>query len=213
MPCLPPALLIWLLLSLSVGAHPNPQNAMWVQFEPSCIRVALDVSLQELAAAQGMKVKEGAPLDAAELLPAAEAHRAYLLQHLNVSIGTLALSGSVLTVSPPAKTVDPERTFYQYELEYPFSAPPPYEVRFYHDMLKEWPYAPGIPWEVGYIVRTKRSDSDTVSSWLLSSQKNTDLLTGWGNVEGPPLQKGAEQSPEDSFLKKLWQAFLRFFQP
>jgi len=185
---------------------------MWVQFEPSRIHVALDVSLQELAAAQGIEVKEDSALDATKLLPAAEAHPAYLLRHLTVSIGTLTLPGSVMKITPHAKTADPERTFYRYELEYPFPGTPPSEVRFYHDMLKEWPYAPGIPWEVGYIVRTKRSDSDMVSSWLLSSQKPTDLLTGWGTAEQPPQQKGAEPSPEDSLLKRLWRAALLFLE-
>lgn len=200
--------LLWITLGISADAHPNQQNAMWVQFEPALVHVAVDVSLKELAAAAGIEAVEGADPEDAKLFQAAEAHRDYVLRHLTVSIGTAVLSGRVLKLSPPVKTGDPEKTFFQYELEYPFDLPPPREVRFEQDMLKERPYAPGVPWDISYIVRTKCAGSDRVSSWLLSFQKPADFLTGWDSADLP-----REATPENSPLKNLWLAIRRLWEP
>ena len=200
--------LLWIILGLSAEAHPNQQNAMWVQFEPALVRVAVDVSLKELGAAAGIEAMEGEVPVEAKFFPAAEAHRDYVLQHLTVSIGTAVLSGRVLNLSPPAKMGDPEKTFFQYELEYPFNLPLPREVRFEQDMLKERPYAPGVPWDISYIVRTKCAGSDRVSSWLLGFQKPADFLTGWDAVDLP-----REVVPENSPFKKLWMAIRRLWEP
>lgn len=200
--------LLWITLGISANAHPNQQNAMWVQFEPGLVHVAVDVSLKELSAAAGIEAVEGAAPEDAQFFQAAEAHCDYVLRHLTISIGTAVLSGRVLKLSPPAKMGDPEKTFFQYELEYPFDLPPPREVRFEQDMLKERPYARGVPWDISYIVRTKCAGSDRVSSWLLSFQKPTDFLTGWGSVDLP-----REVAPENSPLKRLWIAILRLWEP
>jgi hypothetical protein len=103
---------------------------------------------------------------------------------------------------------DPERTFFQYELEYPYAGARPSEVIFYHEMLKEWPYSPDTPWDVSYIVRAKRQGSDVVNSWLLSFQKSTTLPTGFAEE----TQKGTgaiTPAEAPSFLKDFWQSLLR----
>ena len=37
--------------ALAAHAHPNLQNAMWVQFEPRLVRVAVNVSAREISVA------------------------------------------------------------------------------------------------------------------------------------------------------------------
>ncbi len=205
------SLLPWLALCLGAEAHPNPQNAMWVQFEPSQIHLALDVSLQELSAAWSAPAQ--APLEAGPepFLGAAQQHQAYILDHLVISVGTNRLTGSVTKISPPAKMGDPERTFFQYELQYPLPGAAPKTVWFYQDMLKEWPYAPGTAWNISYIVRTKRAGLDSVTSWLLSPGKPMEFLTGWdADSQNPPdASREIKPQPEPGFFKNALQHLRR----
>ncbi len=167
-------------LVITAEAHPNLQNVMWVQFEPKAIRVAVNVSLKELSVTSGASFSEGLSLQDPVLDEAARRHRDYLLQHLSLSTGPDVLNGKVVRLVPPPKMADPEQTYFQYELEYSWKGEPTAEVVFSHDMLKEWPYEPGVAWDVSYVVRTKRTDSDEVTSWLLRYHQPSALLTGWG---------------------------------
>lgn len=166
---------IFLACVLAANAHPNLQNAMWVQFEEKCTRVAVNVSVKEIAVAQQISTDA----DEAALTAAAEKHEDYLLSHLVISAGGKSLTGRVVKVAPPFKQGDPENTFFQYEIEYALDGPPPAEVAFFHTMLNEWPYAAGESWNVSYIVRTKRAGMTEVSSRLLPKQQQTIFATGW----------------------------------
>lgn len=180
---------------------------MWVQFEPSQVHVAIDVSLKELAAAWSVADKQEGPPDAADFLEPAQKHKSYILDHLVISSETTPLKGRVIKVSPPPIMADPERTFFQYELEYPLSGPPPRELNFYHEMLKEWPYAPDTAWDVSYIIRAKRQGSEIVNSWLLGFQKSVPISTGYG--ENPREAEPPARSPkESSLIQKLWHSLL-----
>ena len=167
------------LLATPVWAHPNLQDSMWVQFEPERVHVAVNVSLKEISVAQGVAISESGGAEGEALAAAAEKHREYVRLHLRLSATGQDLTGRVLKVTPPPLFTEPDKTFYQYELEYPISGAHPAEVAFYHDMLKEWPYAAGTAWDVNYVVRIKRSDSDEVTSWLLQNQKPAKFPTGW----------------------------------
>jgi hypothetical protein len=191
-------------------AHPDQQNAMWMQFEPTQIHMAIDVSLKELSAVWGIPEAPSPNDDTSKLRWAAEQHQTYLLEHLSLSEGKRRLFGRVVKISPPSVAGDPEKTFVQYELEYPLENASAQEVCVYHDMLKEWPYAPGTPWNIRYIVRAKRSDSDEVRSWLLSAGEPMVLSTGWIAPSSTPLTDPAP-AREESFFKKTWQSVQRFF--
>ena len=162
------ACLLFLVAQLVAHAHPNLQDAMWVQFEPQLVRVAVNVSLKELTVAQSVG---GDAL-------AAERHGDYVLKHLALSIGKTALVGKVIKLTPPPLVADPEQTFFQYELEYPLPGPMPEAVVFFHTMLAEWPYAIGTAWDVSYVVRAKRAGSSEVTSWLLRYSQPTAIATG-----------------------------------
>lgn len=166
---------ILLACVLAANAHPNLQNAMWVVFEEKCARVAVNVSVKEIAVAQRISTDA----DEAALTAAAEKHEDYLLSHLVISSVGKSLTGRVVNVTPPFKQGDPENTFFQYEIEYALDGPPPADVAFFHTMLNEWPYAAGESWNVSYIVRSKRAGMTEVSSRLLPKQQQTIFATGW----------------------------------
>lgn len=168
---------VFLCVNGVAGAHSNLQNAMWAQFESSSIRVAVNVSLREISVAQqiSLDVQSGSDFDA--FTRAVEAHRTYLLAHLQIKADGRVLRGEVLNISKPVEFGDVETTAYQYEMIFPFDGTLPKEVTFYHSMLEEWSYADGVPWNLSYILRTKRADSPETASWLLASRVPTVIET------------------------------------
>lgn len=175
----------WLFLLLATAftaqAHPMLQNAMWVVFAPDRVRVAVNVSMKEIAVAQQMKEAPDGSLDDAALDAAAQKHGSYVLSHLTLRAQDRDLTGQVEKVTPPVLFAGaPEQTFFQYELAYALPAGvPPATVSFRHDMLREWPYAPGQSWDVSYVMRLKRSDLPDIGTGLLRAQAVQDFPTGW----------------------------------
>lgn len=152
---------------------------MWVVFGPDRIRVAVNVSLREVLVAQERGASEGEEYAAASVNAAAEKHRDYVAQHLQLTVAGQPLAGHVTALTPPEIFSTVEKTFFQYSLEYPLTGPPPAAVTFRHDMLREFPYSVGQAWDVSYVTRVKREGSDEVSSWLLRYQQPSELPTGW----------------------------------
>jgi len=189
-------------------AHPNLQNAIWIQFEPTRIHAAVNVSAREISVAQGAALNEkGGVVDEA-FKAAATRHGDYLLHHLKLSAGGRALPGKILSVTPPATYAEPESTFFQYELEYPIEGQLPAEAEISHDMLREWPYAAGTAWDVTYVVRIKRAGSNEVSSCLLTSQKPQTLLTGWAAPAAAAAPAPAETGGWRTFREYLWHGVM-----
>jgi hypothetical protein len=209
-------LLAFLFVTCTAGllAHPNLQNAMWVQFEPKLVRVAVNVSLKELTVASGLVLPEGGAPEAAALA-GADRHKDYLLEHLRLSVGADALPGSVLKVTPPEYFTDPEQTLFQYELEYPYCGKMPTEVVFFHDMLREWSYSENVPWDLSYLVRSKSMGSGEVQSWLLRTRQPSPLPTGLGELAaaGPvPAESPEEGVPRGAALLERLLPLLDPFQ-
>ena len=152
-----PALFTLFVPICAAVAHPFLQNAMWVK---------------ELQVAQETAQPESV---------AAEKHGAYLCAHLELKAAGQTLAGRVTKRTPPPEVAEPEKTFYQYELDYPLAGPPPAQITFSQSMLREFPYAVGTAWDVSYVVRMKRSDSLEISSALLPARRPADFPTGWGS--------------------------------
>ena len=53
---------------------------------------------------------------------------------------TKALAGKITKLTPPPFFAEVEQTYFQYDIEYPLNGEEPSEVRFFHEMPKEWPY-------------------------------------------------------------------------
>ncbi len=165
---------------------------MWVQFEPERVRVAVNVSLKEIQVAQGAESAEAG----------AEKHGAYLASHLELNVAGQALIGQVTKRTPPPEVAEPEKTFYQYELDYPLTGPTPAQITLSHTMLREFPYAAGTAWDVSYVVRMKRSDSSEISTALLRAQQPADFPTGWG-TSSPQAATTARTNGWRTFLEYL----------
>jgi len=169
----------WFGPVLAASAHPILQDTMWVQFEPSLVRVSINVSLKEIYVAQGIPQSSVITSDAAVHNGILDQHGDYILKHLSLSSGKTPLHGSVIKVTPPSSIDDPVQTIFKFELTYAFNGAPPEKITFRNEMLDEQTYAAGTKWDQSYVIRAKRWDRDTVSSWLLTYRETATLPTGW----------------------------------
>lgn len=185
-------LLLLLLTAPALRAHPFIQDSMWVAFGPARVRLAANVSLKEIIVAAGQSVGEDTRAESAFVTAAAEQHRDYVLRHLHLTIAGRELTGRVTAVTPPPDFASLDKSFFQYEIEYPLTGPPPPVITFRHDMLREFPYSAGQAWDVSYVVRVKREGADEITTWLLRQGQPSDLPTGWeaASTKEPPPSQG-----------------------
>lgn len=178
----PGRLLILALLALfgasTAQAHPLLQDAMWVLFGPEKVRLAVNVSARELAVAQKLESTGDDAFAVEHLAAAAERHRDYVVAHLHLRAGERELPGRVVQITPPPLFGNAEQTFFQFELEYPLGDAKPDQIAISHEMLREFPYAPGESWDVTYVMRIKRAGSDEVESALLRAGAPLAFATG-----------------------------------
>ena len=194
--------LAWIGFALAVQAHPLLQDAMWIQFEPSLMRVAVNASLKEICVAQNLPAGLITNLEPAMLNRALEQQSDYVLRHLKFSVGTNVLAGTVIKLTRPPVVAEPEQTFFQFELAYPITGAPPGEVNIENEMLKEYPHAAGAAWDVSYVVRAKCAGDNEATTWLLGCQKPATIPTGWEN----PATPAASIAPSQG-----WRTFCEYF--
>jgi hypothetical protein len=154
------ALAVAIFSAGDAGAHPVSQGALDVVVFPERIAVTARVSMEEVlvAAAYGGQ-KDLSPLEMVQQ------HGEYLLAHLRVAADERRLSGRVVKL--------PERAGGQptYELEYEIAAGARARVAFEEDVLREFEFAPGNPWEASYVVRASRDGRPAVEGLLLTSRE------------------------------------------
>jgi len=147
------------LTAFSVGganAHPVSQGALDIVIFPERVAVTARVSMEEVlvAAAYG-----GKNLSTLEML---RQHGEYLLAHFRVSADRQRLTGRVVKI--------PEQTGGQpvYQLEYEIGGSAPARISLEEDLLREFEFAPGNPWEASYVVRARRGAGQEVEGLLLT---------------------------------------------
>jgi hypothetical protein len=205
-PVLLPFLAVFVLLIAVGDAHPFLQNSLWIQIAPEQIQVAINVSAKELQVAQAAYLANS-EADPESLAAAAEEHRDYLTTHFTLSVHGQPLAGQITRITPPIAFTDPEKTFFQFELAYPLAGPPPAQIALAHSMLREWPYGPGQAWDVSYVVRLKRSDSNAIHTGLLRSGEPAEFPTGWETApaaEPPTVHTNLPRT----FRDYLWHGML-----
>jgi HupE / UreJ protein len=191
------------------AAHPLIQEPMWVLSDPGHIRLAVNVSAREIEVAQGLEAREdGAITDAARLAEAAEQEGDYVRRRLRVLADGRELTGQITKITPPTAFSSDEKTVYQYELDYPLTGPSPSKIAIFQDMLREFPYAAGMAWDVSYVVRLKRAGSDDITTGLLRSQQPFEFSTRLAARE-----EGTSASQEagkgwNTFREYLWHGVM-----
>jgi hydrogenase/urease accessory protein HupE len=142
------------------AAHPVAQGALEVVVAPERVGVTARVSMEEVlvgAAHGGEKT--------ASAVDMVRRHGAYLLAHFRVAADGRPLDGRVVKAPEQA---DGRPT---YEFEYALPGGMPAQVAFEQDVLREFEFAPGNPWEASYVVRVEKQGGPTVEGLLLASAR------------------------------------------
>ena len=92
-------------------------------------------------------------------------HGNYLLAHLRVAADGRRLTGRVVKL--PEQLSDQPT----YELEYEIATSAPVQITFEEDVLREFEFAPGNPWEASYVVRARRDSQPALEGLLLNARE------------------------------------------
>ena len=156
-------------------AHPVALGAIEVVIHPDRITLQAKVSVEEVCVSNALRVNDQQVYGAQQLLAAYGRHGEYLLKHLRLHADGRELSGRVVKIAPPgggAADLDPlevQKNFAVYRFEYalPAGGAAPQEIQLEQNVLKEFVYAPGNPWEAAYVARFALSTRKTFEMSLL----------------------------------------------
>ncbi|MES2709194.1 MAG: hypothetical protein V4726_21540 [Verrucomicrobiota bacterium] len=149
-------LLVWLAAGWA-GAHPMLQNPLWIEITPRRLAVKLQVSVRELCVVQGLPITVEGTVDEGQAEDTAPRHSGYVLDHLEFRADGGLLTGRVLGIDPPERIKQggegTDNSHFTYRLEYPLSKPLATGLTLTQTMVKEFPSAPGVPWDLSYAFR------------------------------------------------------------
>jgi hypothetical protein len=138
------------LLIAKAGAHPVAQGSMEIRIESGSLQVVATVSTEEAFVAEALANKA----DATTLEAVWQRHGSYLLDHLVVEADGQRLTGKVESFAAV-----PATEHVRYDLRYPISASDgtARSVTLKQNILNEFTFAPGNPWEATYIVKISQA--------------------------------------------------------
>ncbi len=183
-------------------SHPVSQNALDVKIFPDKITFQMRVSTEEVFVAAALGATSGDKEN-----PFADAwkkYAQYLLRHFRVSVDGQLLRGRLINLVEPGSTTmksgDPDdasasidasaeqnagvahsgtpitRVVYDFEFA---AASRPQKVRIEQDVLREFEYAPGNPWEATYVVRIGQHERQATEGLLLTFKEPLDFSCDW----------------------------------
>lgn len=172
---LPFLLCLLCLFANPCAAHPVAQGAMEIVAFADRISVRARVTVEEVFVAEGF----GAGPAAADPDSAWARHGEYLLQHLHVGADGTDLKGRVLSVTPPANKTPESQITYQIEFALPAGTPPPRALTFSQDVLNEFEFAPGNPWEATYVASLGQDGQPLRGGLLFTRKDPLTLACDW----------------------------------
>lgn len=186
-------------------AHPILQNPIWIELAPDRMKVKLYVSIRELNVVQGLPIAPEGTLEMGLAEESAPRHSPYVLDHLHFRGDGAPLTGRVLNIEPPKHvgkgSEAPDRAHFIYYLEYQLTTPPA-RVTFSHTMVKEFPSAPGVPWDLSYAYRF--GPVDAVPTQFGAIPRDTEVFydTGFAAASGQ-MAVALPPQPHQGFLIRL----------
>lgn len=222
MACLPgPAVIRRLILLLATlllfpagraDAHPILQNAMWMEVTPERIALRLEVSVRELCVVQGLPLSEDGSVDPDMAQDTAPRHSAYVLDHLNFQADGKTLAGNVTGIDAPSH-IKPgaegtDNSHFVYHIGYPLPVPPPARITLTQTMVREFPSAPGVPWDLSYAFRCGPPSNPMKNYGVLPRDSQISFLTDGAMAVEPAAEPGkpGRLPPAQAALLALWAA-------
>jgi len=178
-----------MIVAARAEAHPVAQGALDVVIFPDRISVRAGVSTEEVLVAAAFGGRKSP-----STVEMQRHHGDYLLLHLRVTADGRPLEGRVVRV-PEQPTGRP-----MYELEYRVTGDAPARVSLQQDVLREFDFAPGNPWEATYVVRIQQQGRPVREGLLLTSREPLLFTCQWA---------GADDVPPGSDKRRMAMAYVR----
>ena len=161
-------------------AHPVAQGAMEVVVHSDRIEVRARVSVEEAFVAEGFS--KGAAAENTEAIW--PRHGAYLLKHIFVEVDGTRFAGRVVKITPPRAAFTSEHL--GYEFEYPIPAGlVAKRVTITQDVLNEFEFAVGNPWEATFVATISQAGSTAQSGLLFTRKSPVVFDCDWTAVQAP----------------------------
>lgn len=198
-----PALLVGLAAFSRAHAHPFLQNSWYALVESNRVVTRVTATLREVAVVQQLP---GTNPPLAEISRALERHADYVLDHVSLAIAGQRLAGTVLDFQllshaggedpDPAQYLEQTRVGFDVEYLLPAGAGPRRLV-LAQNTLAEHAYAPGIPWDVTYLLEVRDPGRQLLAGGLVRAAAPVEvLLAATAPAEAPPpAQSSAAQPP------------------
>jgi hydrogenase/urease accessory protein HupE len=163
------ALLLWALAASAACAHPVAQGALELRIARDHLAMRARVSVEQVFVESTFATPPRRTDSLEALWPA---HGDYLLAHLFVRADDTPLAGRIIGITPPP--VPTAEQFVLYELRYDFPSPPA-RLQLRQDLLNEFHYAPGNPWEATFVVRIEHGSRAMREAALLTAQQPLEI--------------------------------------
>ncbi len=217
---LPRLAVFWcfLLSATGLSAHPILQNPLWIDPAPDKLTLHLHVTVRELVVIQGLTVDTEGRADPLAAADAADRHTGYVLDHFHIKTDGKPLTGGrVVKITPPEEhqtgEEGPDNTRFVFLTEYPLAGLPR-KFSFRQTMCKEYPTAPGVPWDFSYAARYGAPPLGTAKLFF-PMVLDREYVINSGRAElasGTPTNSGATtprivDRPRQNHWLSLWLVF------
>ena len=165
---------VFVASALELSAHPVAQGSMEIEIAPNSIKVVARVSSEEAFVAQAL----GKTTEAKTLHDVWQRHGDYLLNHIHVLADDRSLTGHLGSVTPPAGSSVSDPITYDLLFELAPDQLRPSSITVKQDVLNEFSFAPGNPWEAIYIVKIAQ-ENRVVQEGLFTSREPITVTCNW----------------------------------
>ncbi len=175
--------LVFLLLvfrAASLFAHPVAQGAMEIVAHPDRVEIRARVSVEEAFVAEGFS-KDAPAENTGAIWPR---HGAYLLKHIFVEADGVRLTGQLAKITPPPAAFTSEHIGYEFAYALPVGAVPK-RVTVTQDVLNEFEFAAGNPWEATFVVTVSQAGSTAQSGLLFTRKAPVVFDCDWTTMQSP----------------------------
>ena len=173
--------LLLFIFSISTGsAHPVAQGSMEIVVHQERVKIHARVSVEEAFVAEGFA--KDTPADNPEAIWAR--HGEYLLKHLFVDADGTRLVGRLVKITPPPNTIPTERINYEMEYGIP-SGKIPKHLAFTQNVLNEFEFAIGNPWEATFVTTISQSGGTAKGGLLFTRKAPINFICDWISAQSP----------------------------
>ncbi len=174
------------LLSLIAGhafAHPVAQGSMKISVHPDRVEISARVSVEQAFVAEGFS--KDTPAENTEAIWLR--HGDYLLKHLFVDVDGAKLAGQVIKITPPPAAITTAHIGYELVYALPQGLLPK-RVTVSQDLLNEFDFAIGNPWETTFVTTIAEPGGASQSGLLFT--RNEPVVIDVGSTGSAGINRG-----------------------